>query len=162
MSLYYERMARPQTKVSFIPGYSKNTSTHVSELLKVYSSKIRHQKVHLNIFEQVSNISLHFLEILSPPWLPPLSDPIARTHKEERKKKKSKAKKAGKILLATVKGDVHDIGKNIVSVVLSCNNYEIIDLGVMVAADTILNTAEEKQVDAIGLSGGALTQNPGY
>ena len=59
----------------------------------------------------------------------------------------------GKILMATVKGDVHDIGKNIVGVVLQCNNYEIIDLGVMVAAETILRKAEEHQVDIIGLSG---------
>jgi 5-methyltetrahydrofolate--homocysteine methyltransferase len=59
----------------------------------------------------------------------------------------------GKILLATVKGDVHDIGKNIVGVVLACNNYEIIDLGVMVPADKILKTAREEQVDIIGLSG---------
>lgn len=59
----------------------------------------------------------------------------------------------GKILLATVKGDVHDIGKNIVGVVLGCNNYEVIDLGVMVPADKILETAIEKNVDIIGLSG---------
>lgn len=59
----------------------------------------------------------------------------------------------GKILLATVKGDVHDIGKNIVGVVLGCNNYEIIDLGVMVSAEKILETAREEQVDLIGLSG---------
>ncbi len=60
---------------------------------------------------------------------------------------------AGRILMATVKGDVHDIGKNIVGVVLQCNNYEVIDLGVMVSAETILRTAEERQVDIIGLSG---------
>ena len=59
----------------------------------------------------------------------------------------------GKILMATVKGDVHDIGKNIVGVVLECNNYEVIDLGVMVPANRILETAREKQVDIIGLSG---------
>jgi len=59
----------------------------------------------------------------------------------------------GKILMATVKGDVHDIGKNIVGVVLQCNNYEVIDIGVMVAAETILKTAQEKNVDIIGLSG---------
>jgi 5-methyltetrahydrofolate--homocysteine methyltransferase len=59
----------------------------------------------------------------------------------------------GKILMATVKGDVHDIGKNIVGVVLQCNNYEVIDLGVMVPAETILRTAVEQQVDIIGLSG---------
>ncbi|WP_417880063.1 methionine synthase [Vibrio sp.] len=59
----------------------------------------------------------------------------------------------GKILLATVKGDVHDIGKNIVGVVLQCNNYEIIDLGVMVPTETILKVAKEENVDIIGLSG---------
>src|SRR5690606_978466 len=62
-------------------------------------------------------------------------------------------KSAGKILLATVKGDVHDIGKNIVGVVLGCNGYDIIDLGVMVPAEKILQTAKEQEVDIIGLSG---------
>jgi 5-methyltetrahydrofolate--homocysteine methyltransferase len=62
-------------------------------------------------------------------------------------------KNRGKVLLATVKGDVHDIGKNIVGVVLGCNNYEVIDLGVMVPTDRILETAAEQQVDIIGLSG---------
>jgi 5-methyltetrahydrofolate--homocysteine methyltransferase len=62
-------------------------------------------------------------------------------------------KSAGKILLATVKGDVHDIGKNIVGVVLGCNGYDIIDMGVMVPAEKILQTAREEQVDIIGLSG---------
>ena len=59
----------------------------------------------------------------------------------------------GRIVMATVKGDVHDIGKNIVGVVLQCNNFEVIDLGVMVAADTILNTAQECDADLVGLSG---------
>jgi 5-methyltetrahydrofolate--homocysteine methyltransferase len=59
----------------------------------------------------------------------------------------------GRILLATVKGDVHDIGKNIVGVVLACNNYEVIDLGVMVPAQEILKTARERQADVVGLSG---------
>ena len=63
------------------------------------------------------------------------------------------ARKAGKVLLATVKGDVHDIGKNIVSVVMACNNYEIIDLGVMVSAETIVQKALEEEVDIVGLSG---------
>ena len=63
------------------------------------------------------------------------------------------AQKAGKVLLATVKGDVHDIGKNIVSVILACNNYEIIDLGVMVPTETIVDRAIEEKVDIIGLSG---------
>jgi 5-methyltetrahydrofolate--homocysteine methyltransferase len=63
------------------------------------------------------------------------------------------ARAKGKILMATVKGDVHDIGKNIVGVVLGCNNYEVIDLGVMCPADKILTTAREQNVDIIGLSG---------
>jgi len=66
---------------------------------------------------------------------------------------KKESSSAGKILLATVKGDVHDIGKNIVGVVLGCNGYEIIDLGVMVPADKILNEAEKHGADIIGLSG---------
>ncbi|WP_460219913.1 methionine synthase [Psychroserpens sp. MEBiC05023] len=67
--------------------------------------------------------------------------------------KDGKQEFAGKILMATVKGDVHDIGKNIVSVVLGCNNYEIIDLGVMVPPEKIIETAVKEQVDVIGLSG---------
>ena len=67
--------------------------------------------------------------------------------------KTESAQYAGKILMATVKGDVHDIGKNIVSVVLACNNYEIVDLGVMVPPEIIIQRALEEQVDVIGLSG---------
>ena len=67
--------------------------------------------------------------------------------------KDESASSNGKILMATVKGDVHDIGKNIVGVVLQCNNYEVIDLGVMVPAEKILQTAKEENVDIIGLSG---------
>ena len=67
--------------------------------------------------------------------------------------KKDGSAKAGKVLLATVKGDVHDIGKNIVSVVLACNNYEVIDLGVMVPAEQIVKKAIAEKVDMVGLSG---------
>ncbi|GGZ73118.1 methionine synthase [Algibacter mikhailovii] len=67
--------------------------------------------------------------------------------------KSDKSEPVGKILMATVKGDVHDIGKNIVSVVLACNNYEIVDLGVMVPPEKIIETAIAERVDAIGLSG---------
>ena len=72
---------------------------------------------------------------------------------EEEKTSEGESHAAGKILLATVKGDVHDIGKNIVAVVLGCNNYDIIDLGVMVPTEKILDTAIKEQVDIIGLSG---------
>ncbi len=72
---------------------------------------------------------------------------------EAEKKAGGNARAQGKILMATVKGDVHDIGKNIVGVVLGCNNYEVIDLGVMVSCEKILQTAREQKVDMIGLSG---------
>ncbi len=67
--------------------------------------------------------------------------------------KTGSSRSAGRVVLATVKGDVHDIGKNIVGVVLGCNGYEVIDLGVMVPADTILDTAIEQDCDVVGLSG---------
>ncbi|MES2656762.1 MAG: methionine synthase [Bacteroidota bacterium] len=72
---------------------------------------------------------------------------------EEKRKSGNMTTNQGKILMATVKGDVHDIGKNIVGVVLACNNYEIIDIGVMVPADKILEVAVREKVDVIGLSG---------
>jgi 5-methyltetrahydrofolate--homocysteine methyltransferase len=71
----------------------------------------------------------------------------------EAEKDGAERQSAGKVLMATVKGDVHDIGKNIVGVVLQCNNYEVIDLGVMVPADRILDEAEKNKVDIVGLSG---------
>src|SRR5690554_4664086 len=72
---------------------------------------------------------------------------------EEKRKSGKEGKPAARILLATVKGDVHDIGKNIVGVVLACNNYKILDLGVMVPADKLLRIAREENVDVIGVSG---------
>ena len=63
------------------------------------------------------------------------------------------AAKAGKVILATVKGDVHDIGKNIVGVIMACNNYDVIDMGVMVPAEQIVRKAKEENADIIGLSG---------
>ncbi|MDR2026633.1 MAG: methionine synthase [Prevotellaceae bacterium] len=78
---------------------------------------------------------------------------VARLQPVIEAQKSEAGRSAGKILLATVKGDVHDIGKNIVAVVLSCNNYEIIDLGVMTPSEEIIKTAIEKNVDIVGLSG---------
>src|SRR5437868_14823440 len=72
---------------------------------------------------------------------------------EEKLKTGVASRTQGKVVLATVKGDVHDIGKNIVGVVLGCNNYEVIDLGVMVSTEKILETAVAKSVDIVGLSG---------
>jgi 5-methyltetrahydrofolate--homocysteine methyltransferase len=79
-------------------------------------------------------------------WLTPFLE-------EEKRRSGNEGKAAAKILLATVKGDVHDIGKNIVGVVLACNNYNVIDLGVMVPAEKILEAAKREKVDVIGLSG---------
>ena len=72
---------------------------------------------------------------------------------EEEKKRPASSRRRARYCLATVKGDVHDIGKNIVGVVLGCNNYEVIDLGVMVPCEKILAAAREKKADIIGLSG---------
>jgi 5-methyltetrahydrofolate--homocysteine methyltransferase len=72
---------------------------------------------------------------------------------EKEKEESNDTREAGKILMATVKGDVHDIGKNIVGVVLGCNNYNVIDLGVMVSSEKILQTAIDEKADVIGLSG---------
>lgn len=78
---------------------------------------------------------------------------ILRPYIEAEKQAAGETHTAGKVLLATVKGDVHDIGKNIVGVVLACNNYEVIDIGVMAPANKILQAAKEHQVDVLGLSG---------
>ncbi|ASB48856.1 methionine synthase [Alkalitalea saponilacus] len=79
-------------------------------------------------------------------WLQPFIE-------EEKKAAGNASSKAGRILMATVKGDVHDIGKNIVGVILACNNYDVIDLGVMVPTDRILQEAVNQEVDIVGLSG---------
>lgn len=79
--------------------------------------------------------------------------PFLEAEKAKAGSESGEQKHAGTVLLATVKGDVHDIGKNIVGVVLGCNNYKVIDLGVMVPCEKILDTAIAENVDIIGLSG---------
>ncbi len=79
--------------------------------------------------------------------------PYMEAEKAERAAAGEAVRTQGKIVLATVKGDVHDIGKNIVGVVLACNNYEVIDMGVMVPCEKILERARNEKVDLIGLSG---------
>ncbi len=79
--------------------------------------------------------------------------PFMEAEKAEKAARGEEVKSQGKIVLATVKGDVHDIGKNIVGVVLACNNYEVLDLGVMVPSEKILDTAQREKADIIGLSG---------
>src|SRR3546814_2707029 len=82
-----------------------------------------------------------------------MKEAVAHLFPYIRAEKDEKAKGKGRIVMATVKGDVHDIGKNIVGVVLQCNGFEVIDLGVMVPWQTILDTANDNQADMIGLSG---------
>lgn len=100
---------------------------------------------------RVMKRSVAYLE----PFIQAEKDAIAAGQTEEQRAQSAAEGGGGapKVLLATVKGDVHDIGKNIVGVVLACNGYDIIDLGVMVPADRILDTAEKEAVDVIGLSG---------
>jgi len=86
-------------------------------------------------------------------WLEPYMDTAEDAAEDAASASRRVARSQGRIVLATVKGDVHDIGKNIVGVVLGCNSYEVIDLGVMVPADRILDTAIERGADAVGLSG---------
>jgi 5-methyltetrahydrofolate--homocysteine methyltransferase len=80
-------------------------------------------------------------------------EPFMERERQEGRNRSERPEGKGKIVLATVKGDVHDIGKNIVGVVLGCNSYEVIDLGVMVSADRILQTANDEKADLVGLSG---------
>src|SRR5437867_170502 len=108
--------------------------------------------VNAGMLEVYEEIPKDLLEIVEDVLLNRRPDATERLIKfAESVKKKDKAQ--GKILMATVKGDVHDIGKNIVGVVLACNNYEVIDLGVMVPCEKILQIARELKVDLIGLSG---------
>ena len=121
-----------------IYGDSNKALSNLVEISKLESKgfkivRFKNQEVLNNLFETIENIKKELsVKFVAPP---------------------SGAGGAGKILMATVKGDVHDIGKNIVGVVLGCNGYEIIDIGVMVPADKILAEAEKHQVDIIGLSG---------
>ena len=112
----------------------------------------RERVAHVNLMGGKGIVRHHVFEDAKK-WM--RSTDIEETKKAIEKESEGKAKKiAGKVLLATVKGDVHDIGKNIVGVVLSCNNYEIIDLGVMVPAEKIIDTAVNEKVDIIGVSAG--------
>lgn len=149
---------RERISYSLIKGISDYAEQDMKECLKEFSSPV--QIIEGPLMEGMNKVGDFFGQ--GKMFLPQVVK-SARVMKkavsyllpyiEKENKEKGKSRKAGKILLATVKGDVHDIGKNIVSVVLACNNYEIIDLGVMVAADKIIETAIKEKVDIIGLSG---------
>ncbi len=141
---------------ALVKGVGEYLETDLEEALKIYPQPV--DIIDQPLMDGMNTVGALFGE--GKMFLPQVVK-TARTMKKavailqpaiEASRTKEKAK-AGKILLATVKGDVHDIGKNIVGVVLSCNNYEIIDLGVMVPAEEIIAKAIEEQVDLIGLSG---------
>lgn len=142
---------------SLVKGIGEYLETDLAEALTEYSSAIEIIEKPLmsgmNMVGELFGAGKMFL---------PQVVKTARTMKKavailqpeiEKTKVAGQSASAGKFLIATVKGDVHDIGKNIVSVVLSCNNYEVIDLGVMTPTDKIIQTAIDKKVDIVGLSG---------
>ncbi|MDT0641532.1 vitamin B12 dependent-methionine synthase activation domain-containing protein [Zunongwangia sp. F363] len=112
-----------------------------------------HKKSDQERTEWLKEYGFRVLRITNEEVLTDIEKVQKKILRELKKAPPSGAGGAGKVLMATVKGDVHDIGKNIVSVVLGCNNYEIIDLGVMVPPEKIIETAKAENVDAIGLSG---------
>jgi len=142
---------------ALIKGISDYLETDLSEALQTYSSPI--EIVEKPLMNGMNTVGKLFGE--GKMFLPQVVK-TARTMKRavdflqpfiEKSKASTKNAKAGKYLIATVKGDVHDIGKNIVSVVLGCNSYEVVDLGVMCAAEKIVETAQKENVDFVGLSG---------
>ena len=141
---------------ALVKGYSENLEGNIKECLDKYSSAVA--VIEGPLMEGMNRVGRLFGE--GKMFLPQVVK-SARTMKCAveilqpyiEKENKRSGNRAGKVILATVKGDVHDIGKNIVSVVLGCNNYEVIDLGVMVAAETIIDKAVEVGADIIGVSG---------
>jgi 5-methyltetrahydrofolate--homocysteine methyltransferase len=142
---------------ALIKGISDCLETDLREALQTYSSPI--EIIEKPLMNGMNAVGKLFGE--GKMFLPQVVK-TARTMKRavdflqpfiEKSNASTKNAKAGKYLIATVKGDVHDIGKNIVSVVLGCNNYEIVDLGVMCAAEKIVETAQKENVDFVGLSG---------
>ena len=142
---------------SLIKGISEHLETDLAEALTVYSSAL--EIIEKPLMAGMNVVGKLFGE--GKMFLPQVVK-TARTMKQavailqptiEAQNLQGKSAKAGKILIATVKGDVHDIGKNIVSVIMACNNYEVIDLGVMVTAEQIVETAIREKADVVGLSG---------
>lgn len=143
---------------ALIKGISENLETDLAEAMKVYGKAVK--IIDGPLMKGMNTVGELFGE--GKMFLPQVVK-TARTMKQAvailepfidaEKIGSGSSAKAGKFLLATVKGDVHDIGKNIVGVVLACNNYEVIDLGVMVPTETIIKTAIEENVDIVCLSG---------
>ena len=142
---------------ALIKGISDFLETDLTEALNVYSLPI--EIIEMPLMNGMNTVGTLFGE--GKMFLPQVVK-TARTMKHavdflqpfiEKSNAEKRPAKAGKYLIATVKGDVHDIGKNIVSVVLGCNNYQVLDLGVMCSAEKIVETAKAENVDFVGLSG---------
>jgi len=142
---------------ALIKGISDFLEKDLNEALKNYSSPI--EIIEKPLMNGMNEVGILFGE--GKMFLPQVVK-TARTMKRavdflqpyiEKENAERETAKAGKYLIATVKGDVHDIGKNIVSVVLGCNNYQVLDLGVMCSAEKIVETAQKENVDFVGLSG---------
>ncbi|MEW6507999.1 MAG: methionine synthase [Bacteroidota bacterium] len=145
-------------KYSLINGITDYIEKDSEEALKKYSSVLEIIEGPLmdgmNIVGDLFGSGKMFLpQVVKSARVMKKAVAVLIPHLEKQNLHNNSVKSSPTILLATVKGDVHDIGKNIVGVVLGCNNYDVIDLGVMVPSDKILSTAIEKKVDIIGLSG---------
>lgn len=143
---------------SLVKGISEFIESDIKELLPTVDNPLQIIEVHLmngmNIVGDLFGSGKMFLpQVVKSARVMRKAVAFLTPFIEENKKKDTKPASKPKILLATVKGDVHDIGKNIVSVVLQCNNFEVIDLGVMIPCQTILDKAKSENVDIIGLSG---------
>ena len=143
---------------ALIKGISENLETDLSEAMRVYGKAVKvidgPLMKGMNTVGELFGAGKMFLpQVVKTARTMKQAVAILKPFIEADKTDKSSPEKAGKFLLATVKGDVHDIGKNIVGVVLACNNYEVIDLGVMVPTEKIIKTAIEEKVDIVCLSG---------
>ena len=143
---------------ALIKGISENLETDLAEAMKVYGKAVKiidgPLMKGMNTVGELFGAGKMFLpQVVKTARTMKQAVAILEPFIETEKSDSGSSAKAGKFLLATVKGDVHDIGKNIVGVVLACNNYEVIDLGVMVPTETIIKTAIEEKVDIVCLSG---------
>ena len=145
-------------KYALINGITDYIEHDSEEAIKVYSSVLQIIEGPLmdgmNVVGDLFGSGKMFLpQVVKSARVMKKAVAVLIPHLEKQNLKNDSVKSVPTVLLATVKGDVHDIGKNIVGVVLGCNNYDVIDLGVMVPSDKIISTAIEKKVDVIGLSG---------
>lgn len=153
-----ENNLEERLKHSLIKGIADYLEEDINEALKEYSPAISIIEGPLmdgmnKVGELFGSGKMFLPQVVKTARVMKKAVAILNPYIEQEKAETGESKSSGKILIATVKGDVHDIGKNIVNVILSCNNYEVIDLGVMVPTEDILNAAKKHNVNIIGLSG---------